>query len=317
MYIDLEAYPWFIQTCALAGTLMLVFFKRDDTAEGSPVEIEHSPPSQSHRLDLSLKALKNWKQPIRNDTWPHLCSITLPNLAFQRRDADMDAITDEAISQFWTSSPGTTWSNLASLRRLSTLSLESCPSIPSAAAQEIMESCPRLISLGLGELHLRDIRKGRPWVCTGLKTFSVQLDLRPIHGMIRQDLPGEADGTDGTLVIEGQEKEAGAHDEKSFIQDQRFVFEKLSTLTSLESLKIGPINDDVSLATLRELRTLSLPHAVMSLKREDVEWMTAHWPKFSVLHRRLLNDDDEKVEAPNEFLEARGVDTSMSYWTFF
>ncbi|KAG0219322.1 hypothetical protein BGX33_003597 [Mortierella sp. NVP41] len=48
----------------------------------------------------------------------------------------------------------------------------------SAYIQRIMESCPQLQVLRAGNFSVGDMRRGRPWVCLGLKCLSLRFDMQ-------------------------------------------------------------------------------------------------------------------------------------------
>lgn len=159
---------------------------------------------------------------------------------------------------------------------LSTLNLSFCPGAPSLGIQSILGSSPQLVHLEVDHLYVQDIRNGRPWVCSRLEILAVKLDLRRIE-------------TDGPSTAVGQDEKAT---EKTFVQDQRLVFERLSGLTSLKALTLPRTSrldhdDRVTdgglefrlgfgldfLATLTRLTSLDIGGSFTGLEMEDVEWM--------------------------------------------
>ncbi|KAF9137754.1 hypothetical protein BGX30_009919 [Mortierella sp. GBA39] len=170
---------------------------------------------------------------VKKDTWPDTRVIKLGEQKDTRwRFLDMDDATDEAISylldfvpinqltEFDGAASGIGRKCVLSLRHqhssLSTLDLPLCPGVPSLAIQSILESFPQLVRLEVDHLNVQDIRNGRPWVCSRLESLSVKLNLRRI------ETDEEAGGSDvASTAVGGDEKAT----EKTFIQDQRLVFE--------------------------------------------------------------------------------------------
>ncbi|KAF9291112.1 hypothetical protein BGZ74_000411, partial [Mortierella antarctica] len=58
---------------------------------------------------------------------------------------------------------------------LQTLQLSECSQVTGDMIQKVLESCPMLSELIADDIHAPQIQQGRPWVCLGLKRFSVSV----------------------------------------------------------------------------------------------------------------------------------------------
>jgi hypothetical protein len=174
------------------------------------------------------------------------------------------------------------------------------------------------------ELHIRDIRKGGPWVCTRMVDLHFSFNL-----WLEQGDVGWRDFTCSPLA----DKEQDAVEISRFIQDQHYIFDRLAKLTVLECLDVqvspvrfngvtgsggsamihyGELDFRVShglekLSALKELRYLDVSAVYQRLEREDVEMMVLQWPKLDFLEGRL--NSDKQVEAIlREYLAEHNID---------
>ncbi|KAF9407363.1 hypothetical protein BGZ94_002717, partial [Podila epigama] len=60
---------------------------------------------------------------------------------------------------------------------LTELDVSHCTSVESHMVQEALASCPALRSIVANTIHVTDIASGDPWVCLGLRTWSIFIDV--------------------------------------------------------------------------------------------------------------------------------------------
>jgi hypothetical protein len=150
---------------------------------------------------------------------------------------------------------------------LQTLNLSPVPGFTSLVAQEIMSSCPSLITFKGCNLHDLDIARGQPWVCLKLKVLELRLY------------------TDNPWTLS---------------QTQPWVFGQLSKLTMLQELYVyawetNGLTLDLRLgcglgrlSTLRSLRFLDLSHSTMqTMQQREIEWMLKHWKNLERILGKL------------------------------
>ena len=180
---------------------------------------------------------------IRAGKWPHLQSIAL--WMFSKDEDDLTGIIASmekiiALEALLPVFPPTMMDHLRPhFIHLQTLNLSPVPGFTSLVAQEIMSSCPSLITFKGCNLHDLDIARGQPWVCLKLKVLELRLY------------------TDNPWTLS---------------QTQPWVFGQLSKLTMLQELYVyawetNGLTLDLRLgcglgrlSTLRSLRFLSLIH---------------------------------------------------------
>ncbi|KAG0100334.1 hypothetical protein BGZ93_002203 [Podila epicladia] len=60
---------------------------------------------------------------------------------------------------------------------LTELNVTNCMDVSSPMVQEVLSSCPALKSIAANSIHVLDIAAGDPWVCLGLQSWSVFIDI--------------------------------------------------------------------------------------------------------------------------------------------
>lgn len=272
--------------------------------------------------------------------WPYLTSVHIENQGDYSDNALGRSLTDESLGHLLKSIPsgrlkkllcmglGMGTEGLRSLSRhfsnLSVLNARGNTVITSPVLQRLLESCPQLTMIDATELHIRDIRKGGPWVCTRMVDLHFSFNL-----WLEQGDVGWRDFTCSPLA----DKEQDAVEISRFIQDQHYIFDRLAKLTVLECLDVqvspvrfngvtgsggsamihyGELDFRVShglekLSALKELRYLDVSAVYQRLEREDVEMMVLQWPKLDFLEGRL--NSDKQVEAIlREYLAEHNID---------
>jgi len=153
-----------------------------------------------------------------------------------------------------------------------------------AAVQDILCSLTGLESFTGYAIRSQDmVLDPRPWVCLGLKSIVIAIEI----------LNGNVNGT------------------------QKVAMERLGTLTRLQQLQLRPIYGQFSLQfrltgflesleTWRDFRTLIFQYVPQELTENDVRWMTEKWPRLhsviGVLHLEATMDASLK-----KILIERGV----------
>ncbi|KAF8953473.1 hypothetical protein BGZ52_010202 [Haplosporangium bisporale] len=72
---------------------------------------------------------------------------------------------------------------LSHFQTLTELDVTHCMDVGSVMVQEVLSSCPVLRSIAANSIHILDIAAGDPWVCLGLKSWSVFINISSNHGM--------------------------------------------------------------------------------------------------------------------------------------
>ncbi|KAK3810146.1 MAG: hypothetical protein J3Q66DRAFT_373188 [Benniella sp.] len=208
---------------------------------------------------------------IRARKWPHLHSIAL--WIYSKDEDDLAGIITsmEKIIALEAVLPVFPLTMMDHLRphfiHLQTLNLSPVPGFTSLVAQEIMSSCPSLITFKGCNLHDMDIVRGRPWVCLKLKVLELKLY------------------TDNPWTLR---------------QTQPWVLEQLSKLTMLQELYVyswetNGLTLDLRLgrglgrlSTLRSLWFLDLSHSTMqTMQQQEIEWMLKHWKSLERILGKL------------------------------
>ncbi|KAG0279197.1 hypothetical protein BGZ95_001986 [Linnemannia exigua] len=294
---------------------------------------EHSLATASTITNQELfPELADFQRLLQPTTWPSLTSVNIEEDNATRR------LTDGCLEHILESIPAGTLKELICkgsllgylgmgslttrhFSSLSELNGAGCTGIKSPMVQRLLESCPQLSRIDVTELHIRDLQKGQPWVCTRLTNLYVQFNLRLEQG----DL-GWQDYSEP--LTKGNQD---ALETTRFIQDQQHVFGRLAGLTALKALDVqvlqrgfngvislegsilhnGLLDFRVSrglkmLSPLKHLRYLDVSQTCQQLGKEDIEIMVAQWPLIAVL-RGTLNPDEQVDAALGDYLEERRI----------
>ncbi|KAK3840333.1 MAG: hypothetical protein JOS17DRAFT_726756 [Linnemannia elongata] len=280
---------------------------------------------------------------FQHTTWPHLKSVTIgkygdysdsslaSSLTVESMDHILESIQAGRLEQLVCQGSVFSTAGLRSLStqfsNLSVLTARGCAVISSPVVQQLLESCPRLTTIEVTELHIRDIRRGEPWVCIRMKNlrFSFNLWLEK----------GDVDWRDfaSSPLADTDQDEL---ETTRFIQDQHCVFDQLSRVTALECLdvQVFPLRLNVvagsggsevlhygeldfrtshgleMLSTLKELRYLNFCGTSQRLQREDVEMMVEQWPQLDCLSGRLTFDLELDTSL-GEYLDEHDIDRGL------
>lgn len=280
---------------------------------------------------------------FQHTTWPHLKSVTIGKYGEYSDSSLASSLTVESLDHILESIQAGRLEQLvckgsafgtAGLRSLSTqfsnlsvLIARGCAVITSPVVQLLLESCPRLTTIEATELHIRDIRRGGPWVCIRMVDLRFSLNLWLEKGDV-----GWRDFVCSPLADTDQDE----LETTRFIQDQHCVFDQLSRLTALECLDVqvfplrfngvtgsggsemlhyGELDFRIShglemLSTLKELRCLNFCGTFQRLQREDVEMMVAQWPQLDCLSGRLTSDLELDTSF-GEYLDEHDIDRGL------
>ncbi|KAF9147853.1 hypothetical protein BG015_010438 [Linnemannia schmuckeri] len=264
--------------------------------------------------------IKHWKQWIQPDTtWPHLRSLVLCCYRLETRSVPdnqlvfpddcvahaLSSIPRDQLEQFWwygaqVGSLGFKalaghFSTLREIKLEFTSSLEQ-----SAYIQKIMESCPHLQVLRAGHLSVGDMRRGRPWVCLGLKSLSLRFDMQEDR---------VEDVSDNHINITRSATMERERDD--YEKSQRYVFSRISELVLLEELTSIPLqaagpdfykiwNLDFqlqyglgALSTLHRLKRLNISFTKQQMTVDDVDWMIRKWKSLQSIEGSLTGNREE------------------------
>lgn len=157
------------------------------------------------------------------------------------------------------------------------LDLRLCSNVTGDMVQQVLASCPGLKSVAADSIHASNIVDGDPWVCLGLQSWTVFIDLsgasppsRPSCSSLSSDSRSHGSGRQQQQAYnrrQGQKGKLKAYDRSSRNienqQDdelqqllQQIVFERLSTLTCLEHLDLDRYYPLTGRAALKAVETL-------------------------------------------------------------
>jgi hypothetical protein len=178
---------------------------------------------------------------------------------------------------------------------------------------EVLESCRLLEHISGTVVHTQDVIDSKPWVCHGLKTFEV---------VIQMDRNAIKDWRLLSQVWNGVDRTNRCH----------LIFERLSRLKRLrvlsmnwgerdlywfhfdrlQALRALPLELGIGLECLSTLTDLEVVGITdnQSIRMADIEWMLEHWPKM----RKITGDRPSGLGLFKEFLKTRGVEIVLRWW---
>lgn len=156
------------------------------------------------------------------------------------------------------------------------LDLRLCSNVAGDMIQQVLASCPGLKSVAADSIHASNIVDGDPWVCLGLQSWTVFIDLsaaspssRPSSSSSSSDSRSQGLGRQQQQAHsrrQGQKGMFNANDRSSRnIENQQdelqqllqlCVFERLSTLTCLKHLDLDRHYPLIGRAALKAVETL-------------------------------------------------------------
>ncbi|KAG0285558.1 hypothetical protein BGZ96_010203 [Linnemannia gamsii] len=162
---------------------------------------------------------------------------------------------------------------------LTHLDLRLCSNVTGAMVQHVLASCPGLKSVAADSIHASNIMDGDPWVCLGLQSWTVFVDLLVASSSRSSSssggVGGGGNGTQGSRLQhqKQQQSRSGRQAQKGKLkandntktsnsyedeqqQLQQCVFERLSLLTSLERLDLDRHYPLTGRAALKTVETL-------------------------------------------------------------
>ncbi|KAG0317389.1 hypothetical protein BGZ97_005462 [Linnemannia gamsii] len=161
---------------------------------------------------------------------------------------------------------------------LAHLDLRLCSKVTGTMVQQVLASCPGLKSVAADSIHASDIIDGDPWVCFGLQSWTVFVNLSLASSSWSSSPSGVGDGRSRTQVSRRQHQRqqqtcSGRQAQKGKLKAndntmnstnndveqemlQQCVFERLSTLTCLERLDLDRHYPLTGRAALKAVETL-------------------------------------------------------------
>ncbi|KAF9573885.1 hypothetical protein EC968_007843 [Mortierella alpina] len=193
---------------------------------------------------------------------------------------------------------------------LRVLDMMRCPTVSGAMVQDVLSSCPNLITIKADVIHAQDMQQGKPWVCTGLKHWTI---------FINTLLPFSDENSASTVPpdLSAPSQQQGGSVESNYNRDalQQVAFRRLATLTSLEALDLDryfPLRSRTAsecvmpldwrleagldkLSGLKKLSSISfMSDQTMNMTKSAVWWMLKQWPLVSVRGRLGFKKADHK-----------------------
>ncbi|KAG0205142.1 hypothetical protein BGX28_003183 [Mortierella sp. GBA30] len=198
------------------------------------------------------------------------------------------------------------------------LDLKSCADVTGAMVQEILSSCSSLESISANSIHAHDIQQGEPWVCLGLKEWTIFINLMPPFSRpleIAQSSSVITSTTHTISTITAEQHKSMDVDKKHRLQ--QVVFERLGMLTRLELLDLDryfglgmrkafesvmPLDWRLE-AGLDKLSGLSRVSTVRfwsaqrtNMSKDAIFWMLEHWHHLKTVEGRLGSSKVDHAE---------------------
>ncbi|KAF9099200.1 hypothetical protein BGX27_000655, partial [Mortierella sp. AM989] len=232
---------------------------------------------------------------IAADSWPKLRSLSYSGPKMSEKDVVSILQSLKQCRQWYlpTSTFGSQ-SFLALKEHFSTLvdlNVESYTGLSSEMTQEILCSCSRLQVFRGDEIDARVIVEGKPWVCLSLQSLTIFIMANSASAVT---IPSSIGGFEHGDAVQGMGVKA-----KKAYNVQMLVFEQLSRLHKLSTLKIG--NNATSRQAFRHGLSLRLHNGLDMLGRltameqlhfhgtyqtmeiGDIEWMLSRWTRLRSL----------------------------------
>ncbi|KAF9344378.1 hypothetical protein BGX26_004448 [Mortierella sp. AD094] len=260
------------------------------------------------RNKLNASTTDDFVQLVIDNSWPKLQSLSYDGPKMS--DVDTANVLRALKSCCRWDVPAATFSpySLKVLKEhfptLTDLNVENQKGIPSDLMQEILCSCPRLKIFRGVEIHAKDIAKGYPWICLSLRYLSIFIKTEPESAIVTSTMNAKSDKL------------------------QREVFEQLSRIGGLTSLKIGNKITDPNrlqhglslrldkglelLGQLTELEHLDFSGTIQAMETHDIKWMLSHWKHLKILSGTCCHYDDRKNINLRNILKPYDIRTDIS-----
>ncbi|KAG0343754.1 hypothetical protein BG004_005036 [Podila humilis] len=236
-------------------------------------------------------------------TWPSLRSLKL--LHTQTSDPDLSIVIESIQQLTELTLPKSTIGCLSICtlmdRHCSTiriLRLSGCPNLTGRMVQTVLSSATALEVFHATRIGYKDIVvHGKPWICARLRELRICIDMTP---------PSTSE--------DGNE----AHSPRLKV-DQHVVFERLSTLTSLQLLSLEGLTDDDlidtshrgldlrlmaglgALTKLTRLECLEFASRTQQFEEEEVEWVRTQLPSLGRIYGRVHFDPNRYFKLKEMF----------------
>ncbi|KAF9164673.1 hypothetical protein BGX21_007914 [Mortierella sp. AD011] len=234
------------------------------------------------RNELNATTTDDFVQLVINDSWPKLQRLSYGYDGPKMSDVDTANVLRALNGCRQWDVPVSTFSLFSfqvlkeHFPTLTDLNVENQANMTSGLMQEILCSCPQLRMFRGVEIQAKDIAEGYPWVCLSLRYLSVFIATEPESAIVSSTLNAKSDKL------------------------QREVFERLSSLGKLSTLKIGDakITDKSKfkyglslrldkgldhLGLLTELEYLDFSGTIQAMEAQDVDWMLSHWKHLKIM----------------------------------
>ncbi|KAF9991163.1 hypothetical protein BGZ75_004648 [Mortierella antarctica] len=190
------------------------------------------------------------------------------------------------------------------------LDMMRCPTVSGAMVQDVLSSCPNLVTIKADVIHAQDIQEGKPWICLGLKHWTIFINTLPPFSA-GDSVPALTPDSSAPLEQQGGSAHS-AYDREAL---QHAVFQHLGMLTSLEVMDLDryfPLRSRTAsgyvvpldwrleagldrLSGLKRLSSISfMSDQTMNMSKSAVWWMLKQWPLVSVRGRLGLKKADHK-----------------------
>ena len=276
---------------------------------------------------------------LHDQSWPHLQFLDVGD---QFEDGTLSTLIDsmkQPLRALTVRGPNSfgPYSNQSLLRgkhqtHLVVLKIANSTLVAGAWIQTILCSFPKLEVLHAGELNDADIfRNPRPWICTRMRDFQVQLAFALSRG----------EPFDG-LFSDKSKHRNGPHPlwpldlpQANPMEDTTNVFlDRLATLTYLKRLSIGFCDDSTHkwsstrahyflprlahqtvelefgldrLKSLWRLQELDMGDTFINMTMEEAQWIVTFWPGLERLSASHLNPNPEVTKELWTFFKAHGI----------
>ncbi|KAG0298096.1 hypothetical protein BGZ98_000322, partial [Dissophora globulifera] len=198
---------------------------------------------------------------------------------------------------------------------LKELHLSGCKDgVTSEMLQEVLSSCPLLVTVSWARINAVDIVCGRPWVCTKMEDLDMTIVFDPeetdrLQPLVFEQLSKltalEYLDLSGRAIAADMDSSRGGEDEDlSDIGDSFHRYAKLMPYKRSIDLRLEMGLD--KLATLRLLKRLRFLGTTQRIGKDEVEWMLKNWKCLNGVRGRLDGNQDANAELV-EMLTKQGI----------
>ncbi|KAG0327171.1 hypothetical protein BGZ99_008261 [Dissophora globulifera] len=265
---------------------------------------------------------------VAKGTWPALESIwkchfhvsediLVPALAAMRR------VTGWTARMFGPRSFKILSHHFAILKRLDLAYCESSAMI--SILQEIMSSCPQLEMLRWGRIDGRELIRGRPWACTGLRELAMTImfdreEIDQVQPLIFERLSQlkalEILDFSGVPTFSEWQQELKEAEAMYYGRPLHAWYTSGSFIPFRKTIDLRLGKGIEKLAALRSLQELRFVHTVQCLHEKEVDWMAEHWEQLNIVDGKPDSPDDFSRHVVKMF-RARGIISLYKHFAEF